>query len=57
VIAGVLLVLVGLAGAGWSVDAASSRGRPVDIGAALLAPVFILCAIVGAVACFVPRFL
>jgi hypothetical protein len=53
---GALLAVGGAAGAGWALTAATSRRRPLDVAAALLGPLFILCALAGAVACFVPRF-
>jgi hypothetical protein len=52
---GALLAVGGVAGAGWALTAATSRRRPLDVAAALLGPLFILCALAGAVACFVPR--
>ena len=52
-----LLVVGGAAGAGWALRAATSRRRPLDVAAALLAPLFVVCALVGAVSWWVPRFL
>jgi len=54
---GALLVLGGAAGAGWALRAATSRRRPLDLVAALLAPLFVACALAGGVLLFVPRFL
>jgi UPF0716 family protein affecting phage T7 exclusion len=54
---GLLLVLMGGAGTVWSITAASARRRPVDVAAALLAPVAILVALTGGVLLFVPGFL
>jgi hypothetical protein len=54
---GLVLVLAGGAGAGWSVLAATTRRRPIDVLAALLAPVAILAALTGGVLLFVPGFL
>ena len=54
---GALLMLSGGAGAGWSLRAATSRKRPLDLLAALLAPLCIVCALIGGVLCFVPGFL
>jgi hypothetical protein len=54
---GVLLLVAGAAGAGWAVRAATSRRRPLDVVAALVAPLFIVIAVVGAVACLVRGFL
>lgn len=53
---GALLIIAGAAGAGWSLRAATSRRRPLDLAAALLAPLFIIGALAGAVASLVPRF-
>lgn len=54
---GALLVVSGGAGAGWALRTATSRQRPVDLLGALLAPVFVICMLVGGVLCFVPDFL
>ncbi|MDB4967993.1 MAG: hypothetical protein JWN44_3682 [Myxococcales bacterium] len=54
---GALLAVGGAAGAGWALRAASSRRRPLDVVAALLAPLFVIGFIVGVVTLFVPRFL
>jgi hypothetical protein len=57
VIGGLALVVVGAAGAGWALRAATSRRRPLDIVGALLAPLFVAALLVGGVMCFVPGFL
>jgi hypothetical protein len=54
---GALLVVSGGAGAGWAFRVATSRQRPIDLLGALLAPVFVICMLVGGVLCFVPDFL
>jgi hypothetical protein len=54
---GVLLIAGGGVGAGWALRAATSRRRPLDLAAALLAPLFIACALAGGVLCWVPDFL
>ena len=54
---GALLLVGGGAGATWSLRAALTRRRPIDLVAALAAPLFVLAALVGAVALLVPRFL
>jgi hypothetical protein len=54
---GALLVLGGGAGTALAVVAASTRKRPVDLAAALLAPVALVIALVGGVLIFVPGFL
>ena len=54
---GVLLVLSGGAGTVWSLTAATTRRRPLDVVAALVAPVAILAALIGGVLVLVPGFL
>ena len=54
---GALLMLSGGAGAGWAFKTALSRQRPADLAGALLAPLFVVCMLVGGVLCFVPDFL
>lgn len=54
---GALLIVGGGVGAGWALRTATSRRRPVELVAALLAPLFIVCALIGGVLCFVPGFL
>ena len=54
---GALLLVVGGAGASWSLRAALTRRRPISLLAALLAPLFVLAALVGGVTLLVPRFL
>jgi hypothetical protein len=54
---GALLLAGGGAGAAWSLRAALTRRRPIDLVAALAAPLFVLAALVGAVTLLVPRFL
>jgi hypothetical protein len=54
---GVLLVVGGGAGAGWSLRAASSRRRPLDLVAALTGPACVVAALVGAIVLLSPGFL
>jgi Ni/Fe-hydrogenase subunit HybB-like protein len=54
---GALLLVGGSAGAGWSLRAALTRRRPFALFAALLAPLFVLAALVGGVTLLVPGFL
>jgi len=54
---GALLVIAGCAGTGWATLAAANRRRPVDLAAALAAPVAFALAILGGVLIFVPDFL
>jgi UPF0716 family protein affecting phage T7 exclusion len=54
---GVLLVLSGGAGTVWSITAATTRRRPLDVVAALVAPLAILAALIGGVLVLVPGFL
>ena len=51
-----LLAAGGSAGAAFAMVAASARKRPVDVLAAVLAPVAILAALTGGVLIFVPGF-
>ncbi|HZS38566.1 MAG TPA: hypothetical protein VFF06_17140 [Polyangia bacterium] len=53
---GVLMVLAGGAGAVWGVNASTTRRRPFDLIAALVAPVGLVTALVGGVLVFVPGF-
>jgi hypothetical protein len=53
---GVLMAAGGSAGAALAMVAASTRKRPVDLLAAVLAPVAILTALAGGVLIFVPTF-
>ncbi|HUS66247.1 MAG TPA: hypothetical protein VMZ28_16955 [Kofleriaceae bacterium] len=53
---GVALVLAGGAGTVWGVTAAASRPRPLDVVAALVAPIALVVAMVGGVLIFVPGF-
>jgi hypothetical protein len=55
-IVGVALVCLGGAGTVWGVTAAASRPRPLDVVAALVAPVALLVTMVGGVLIFVPGF-
>jgi hypothetical protein len=57
VIGALLLVVGGVAGAGWALRAATGRRRPLDVVGALVAPPCIVAAIVGGVMLFVPHFL
>ncbi len=54
---GALLILVGGAGAGGALRAATARRRPLDLLAALAGPLFVACALVGGVLCLSPGFL
>jgi len=54
---GVILVLAGLSGTVWSTLAASRERRPLDLVAALVAPVAFAVAVLGGVLLFVPDFL
>jgi hypothetical protein len=54
---GALLALGGGAGTAFAIHAASSRKRPMDLVAALLAPVALVAALTGGVLIFVPGFL
>jgi hypothetical protein len=56
-ILGLLLVVGGLAGAGWALRAATGRRRPHDIIGAVVAPFCIVVALIGGVMLFVPHFL
>jgi hypothetical protein len=57
VIGALLLIGGGVVGAGWALRAATGRRRPLDLAGALLAPLFIGCALAGGVLLLVPRFL
>jgi len=52
-----LLAAGGATATGWAVAAATSRRRPLDIVAALVAPAGVIAFVVGAVAWFVPDLL
>jgi hypothetical protein len=54
---GALLVLSGCAGTAWAALATSHRRRPIDLLAALAAPVAFALAVLGGVLLFVPDFL
>ncbi len=54
---GALLCVGGAAGAAWALRVATSRRRPLDLVAALLAPAFVLAALIGAVALLSPSLL
>jgi hypothetical protein len=56
-LAAALLLIGGSAGAGWSLRAALTRRRPLDLVGALLAPLFVLAALAGGVALLSPAFL
>jgi len=56
-IAGLLLVAGGAAGAGWALRAATGRRRPLDVVGALVAPLCIVAAITGGVMLLVPSLL
>jgi hypothetical protein len=51
------LVIAGCAGTGWATLAAAHRRRPVDLAAALAAPLAFALAVLGGVLIFVPDFL
>ncbi len=51
------LVLVGGAAAAWGVHASTTRRRPIDLIAALAAPLGVVIALLGGVLVFVPGFL
>ncbi len=50
------MVAAGGAAAVWGVQAAATRRRPVDLIAALVAPVGVVVALAGGVLVFVPGF-
>lgn len=52
-----LLILVGVSGATWLTWLATTRPRPLDLLAALLAPIALLAALLGGVWLLVPTFL
>ena len=54
---GIALVLVGGVGTAWATLAASNQRRPLDLLAALAAPLAFALAILGGVLVFVPGFL
>jgi hypothetical protein len=54
---GALMVLAGGAATVWGVSASATRRRPIDLIAALAAPVGLLTALAGGVLVFVPGFL
>ena len=54
---GALLVVGGVAGAGWALRAATGRRRPLDVAGALIAPVCIVAALVGGVMLLAPSLL
>jgi hypothetical protein len=54
---GALLIVAGAVGAGWSLRAATSRRRPLDLLGALAAPVFVVAMLVGGLLLLSPRFL
>jgi hypothetical protein len=54
---GALLALGGGVGTGWAALQASRARRPLDLVAALAAPLLFLVALVGGVLVFVPQFL
>jgi hypothetical protein len=56
-IGAVLLVVGGVAGAGWGLRAATARRRPYDVLGALVAPLAIAAALTGGVMLFVPSLL
>ncbi len=54
---GLVLVVGGVAGAGWALRAATGRRRPLDIAGALVAPLCIVAALTGGVMLLVPSLL
>lgn len=54
---GALLVVAGSAGTAFAVRAALTRKRPIDLAAALAAPVALAVALLGGVLALVPGFL
>ena len=54
---GAILIAAGGAGTAWATLAAASRPRPLDLLAALAAPVAFALAVLGGVLVFVPDFL
>ncbi len=52
-----LLLVIGGVGAGWSLRTALTRRRPLDLLAAILAPLFVVAALAGALSLLVPGFL
>jgi hypothetical protein len=54
---GVVLVLCGGAGTVWATLAAATRRRPIDLAAALAAPLAFALLLLGGVLVFVPGFL
>jgi formate-dependent nitrite reductase membrane component NrfD len=54
---GVLLFLLGAAGVAFAIRIALSRRKPLDLIAALLAPVAVVVAILGLLLVLVPGFL
>jgi hypothetical protein len=54
---GALLVLAGAAGTGWATLTAANGKRPVDLVAALAAPIAFALFILGGILIFVPDFL
>jgi hypothetical protein len=55
--AGILLLLVGVALLGWGARSAASGKRPLDLVGAVAAPVGVALCLVGALALAVPHFL
>ena len=54
---GALLVLAGGGATAWLVGAIAGRRRPIDLLAAVAAPIAFVLALIGGVLLFVPRFL
>lgn len=54
---GALLATAGGAATVWAVMASTAQRRPLDVVAALVAPLALLLALVGGVLVFVPGFL
>ena len=54
---GLLFVLAGIAGTAWATLAASQKRRPLDLVAAIAAPLAFALAVLGGVLVFVPDFL
>ena len=54
---GLLFGLAGVAGTAWATLAASQKRRPLDLVAAIAAPLAFALAVLGGVLVFVPDFL
>lgn len=52
----IALITIGVVGAPWSLWIATTKRRPIDLLGALLAPIAIVCALIGGVWLLVPGF-